>query len=118
MAEENQTQTTTPTNQANDAATTQKFAQELKVAGTSAAAVLQIARHLNWSEDVHKKTFWVGLVGAGLAIAGAFGLPIDTQQASMLQDGAGVLIAMVLGGSAVSVVHAHAAAKIAGKAGS
>lgn len=74
-----------------------------------AAAAL---KHLNLSKDIHQKTFLLGIVSAILTTAVALGVPMTAHQTVMIQDAAGMIIAMVLGGSAVSIVHGQAASKL------
>lgn len=69
--------------------------------------------HLTLSKTIHKATFWVAVVGAIISVAIAAGYPITATQATAIETAVGLLASFVLGGSAVAVAHAKAAAALA-----
>jgi len=69
--------------------------------------------HLTLSNAIHKSTFWVAVVGAIISVVIAAGYPITARQATAIETAVGLLASFVLGGSAVAVAHAKAAASLA-----
>jgi uncharacterized membrane protein len=63
--------------------------------------------------NLHSKSFWLTVVSAVLAIVVAFGVPLSAHQVSVLEDAAGIIIALILGISGTAMVHAHNAARLA-----
>ena len=66
---------------------------------------------LTLSNAIHSKTFWVAVVGAILSVAVAAGVPLTSSQTQVIQAALGLLISLVLGGSAIAYAHAKASAQ-------
>lgn len=69
--------------------------------------------HMTLSSAIHSKTFWVAVVSAILSVITAAGVPLTAQQTSIIEGSIAIIISFVLGGSAVAVAHAKAAASLA-----
>jgi len=63
--------------------------------------------HLAISERIHSTTFWLGVISTVLSLIVAFGVPLTTAQQHVLLAAAGIIISLILGGSAVSAAHAR-----------
>jgi uncharacterized membrane protein len=68
--------------------------------------------------NLRSKGFWLSVVSAVLALIVAFGVPLSAHQVSVLEDAAGIIIALILGISGTAIVHAHNAARLAALAAS
>jgi uncharacterized membrane protein len=63
--------------------------------------------------NLRSKSFWLSVVSAVLAIVVAFGVPLSAHQVAVLEDAAGIIIALILGLSGTAIVHARNAARLA-----
>lgn len=67
--------------------------------------------HLTLAKAIHSTNFWLAVVSAALTIAvQGFGIKVDSAQVLSL---AGIIISLILGGSAVAKAHVQAAQAIA-----
>jgi|GEM_PF-3503736 len=76
---------------------------------------MQIGQHLDAAQAIHSRTFWVAVATAILVVLTqglGWHLPTDTLLAAV-----SALVSYILGGSAVAVAHARAAAAIASAQG-
>lgn len=64
------------------------------------------------SKLIHTKSFWMAIVSAVLTVLAMF-LPVSSHNLSIIRDAVSIIVAMILGGSGVAMVHAHTAALIA-----